>query len=161
MIGLIPFFTYNNSVMKVFAKKQPWYAGGLAFECIGCGACCAGPGEGYVWVTDTVIAAIAEFLDVSEAEVRRKYVRKVGRRFSLIERKDSKDCIFLKPDGSGGRNCRIYPVRPTQCRTWPFWPGNLEDADAWCRAGRRCPGINRGEVHDLDEIRRKSRQVNP
>lgn len=147
--------------MKVFTKKQPWYAGGLAFECLGCGGCCAGPGEGYVWVTPEEISAIAEFMGVAEAEVRQKYVREVGSRLSLIERSDNRDCIFLQADGKGGRNCRIYSVRPVQCRTWPFWPGNIEDAEAWCLAGRRCPGINRGPVHDINEIHRKSRQTNP
>ncbi len=141
--------------MKFFARQSPWYVAGLAFECVGCGRCCAGPAEGYVWVTDEEIAAIAEHLDMSEEETRLKYVRRVGRRHSLVERKDSKDCIFLTPDsrGEGGRGCRIYPVRPTQCRTWPFWPHNVSSPDGWAVAGRRCPGINRGErLFTQDEI---------
>ena len=38
----------------------------------------------------------------------------------------------------------IYPVRPTQCRTWPFWEDNLKSPQAWKNAserGRGCPGM--------------------
>ncbi|MCK4626096.1 MAG: YkgJ family cysteine cluster protein [Phycisphaerae bacterium] len=147
--------------METVTDMKPWYAGGLAFECTGCGGCCAGPGEGYVWVTPKEIVAIAKLLGLTEDKVRRKYVRKVGQRFSLVERKGNKDCIFLQPDGKGGRNCRIYDARPVQCRTWPFWPSNIADADSWCLAGRRCPGINRGRLYNADEIQHQSQQIAP
>ena len=147
--------------MRASDMDRPWYTDGLAFKCTGCGNCCAGPGEGYVWVTPEDITAIAEFLNIGIDEARRKYVRKAEGRLSLVERKDNRDCIFLQPDGKGGRNCRVYPVRPIQCRTWPFWPGNIEDHESWCRAGGRCPGINRGALHDIDEIRRQSRRTSP
>jgi len=149
---------YTNVSMKLFERRAPWYVAGLAFECTGCGSCCAGPGEGYVWVTKEEIAAIAKHLGISQAEMRRKYVRRVRTRFSLIERADNKDCIFLEADDQGNRKCRIYPVRPRQCRTWPFWGCNLAHPDDWAEAGLRCPGINRGKIHSYDEIetRRKT-----
>ena len=146
--------------MKIFHKEPPWYTAGLAFECTGCGECCAGPEEGYVWVTDEEIVSIADVLDVSQAEVRRRYVRSVGRRHSLVERKGNRDCVFLQPDGEGGRNCRIYNARPTQCRTWPFWPLNMQSPRAWALAGMRCPGINRGSrLFTLEEIDAGSRST--
>ena len=139
--------------MNGFAGKAPWYVAGLAFECLGCGHCCAGPNEGYVWVTDDDIAAIAGHLGLDEAGFRHRHVRKVSRRYSLKERKGSKDCEFLIPKGDGGRQaCAIYPVRPAQCRTWPFWPGNLLSPEAWDRAGLRCGGINRGRLFTVTEI---------
>lgn len=141
--------------MKMFARKDPWYVAGLAFECTDCGTCCAGPGEGYVWLTPARIAEIAKHLDEPESQVRRKYVRKILNRFSLVERADNKDCIFLTTAADGGRKCRIYPVRPTQCRTWPFWADNLKSPDDWAMAGLRCAGINRGQLHDRDEIKSK------
>ena len=147
--------------MKIFAGRSPWYAEGLAFECVSCGRCCAGPGEGYVWVTIDDIEAIAEFLEMPVDPFRKRYVRRVLKRFSLVEEPGSKDCCFLRYDDRGLSKCAIYPVRPTQCRTWPFWPGNLGDREDWCMAGRGCPGINRGEVHDVDEIQRKRRRTSP
>ena len=146
--------------MRLFARKDPWYVAGLAFECTGCGNCCAGPEEGYVWVTKEEMEGIAEYLGVSQAEMQRKYVRRIRTRFSLTERADNKDCIFLEADGQGSRRCRIYSVRPRQCRTWPFWGCNLLCIDDWAQAGRRCPGINRGKIHDYDEIE-ASRKVTP
>ena len=143
--------------MGLSVRKSPWYVAGLAFECVGCGRCCAGPQEGYVWVTGEEISAIAGHLGLSEQQMRRRYVRKVGRRFSLIEREGSNDCVFLGHEADGSRGCRIYPVRPLQCRTWPFWPSNLRDADSWSDAASRCPGINRGPLHDVAEIEAKSR----
>lgn len=130
----------------------PWYAAGLAFECTGCGTCCAGPEAGYVWATEEEITAIADALGITEQQMYRDHVRKVGRRFSLREVKKTKDCVFLKPLQGGGRGCSIYSVRPTQCRTWPFWPSNLSSPDAWSLAGMRCPGINRGQRHDAETI---------
>jgi Fe-S-cluster containining protein len=35
----------------------------------------------------------------------------------------------------------IYPVRPMQCRTWPFWDQNLKNGKAWKSASERCPGM--------------------
>jgi len=138
--------------MKLRLRKPPWYTAGLAFECVQCGRCCAGPEEGFVWVTPDEIAAIAEHLGISVDEMRDKYCKREGRRWTLIERDDNRDCIFLVEDERGRKVCRIYPVRPTQCRTWPFWPTNLTSEHAWAMAGLRCPGINRGKVFPCHEI---------
>jgi Fe-S-cluster containining protein len=133
--------------------QAPWYANGLDFACLRCGRCCAGPEEGYVWVTPAEIAAIAGHLGIPQLQMHQMYLRRVGAGFSLREQAGSHDCIFLGPDGD--RACAIYPVRPTQCRTWPFWPVNLRTPDAWARAGRRCPGISHGAHVTLDEIQAK------
>ncbi len=143
--------------MSWFGKSTsspPWYVAGLAFECTGCGDCCAGPAEGYVWVSDDEVIAIARKLGMSEGAFRKQYVRKVGRRFSLVEA-PNRDCIFLQPAKDGVRGCGIYEVRPGQCRTWPFWQSNLGSPEAWSLAAVRCPGINRGPIHPFDEIEGK------
>ncbi|MFW6133482.1 MAG: YkgJ family cysteine cluster protein [Planctomycetota bacterium] len=145
--------------MKVFAKREPWYAAGLAFECRQCGNCCSGPDEGFVWVDDAEIRAIAEHLRLSEDDVCDRYVRRVMRRRSLVENPSTKDCVFLRRDGDGRCGCAIYPVRPVQCRTWPFWPVNLKSPDTWARAALRCPGINRGDRIDHDTIRARREQT--
>jgi hypothetical protein len=138
--------------MKLFARKTPWYSGGLAFECQECGGCCAGPQEGYVWVTQDDVEAIAAHLRIPLQEMMTKYVRRVGRRMSLREVTPTMDCIFLETAHNGQRQCRIYSFRPTQCRTWPFWPSNLGDPDDWALAGSRCVGINRGKQHNFEDI---------
>ena len=132
--------------------KNKWYACGLNFECIGCGNCCAGPEEGYIWISKTEIEFLAEHLGESVDAVRQKYLKKYGRRSSIVEDRKTKDCIFLTPEQGGCRGCAVYSVRPNQCRTWPFWDGNLSDPDAWNWAAVRCPGINKGRFYSFEEI---------
>lgn len=128
-----------------------WYAAGLHFACQGCGGCCSGPGEGYIWVTRREIEFIAECLKLTVGQVRRDYLRRVGLRTTIIEHQATKDCIFLQ-NSAGRRECTIYCVRPNQCRTWPFWPENLASPGAWNKAAQKCPGINRGRFYTCGEI---------
>jgi len=142
----------HSEPMTRIYRKPPWYIEGLAFECQGCGRCCAGPEEGYVWLSDKEVAAIAEFLGIAEAELREKCIRRVGKRLTICETLPSHDCMFLDTGADGRRGCKIYPVRPTQCRTWPHWPGHLRCPDDWARAAQRCCGVNRGKLFSFNEI---------
>lgn len=136
-------------------SKEKWYQAGLAFECMQCGNCCSGP-PGYVWVTKREIKTIARFLGRADDWLPKSQVRRVRFRYSLTERPGG-DCVFLKRDGNQV-TCSIYPVRPLQCRTWPFWTDNLRSSEAWNRSTRICPGINRGKHYPfatIEEIRTK------
>lgn len=127
----------------------PWYRGGLSFECTGCGDCCSGPQSGFVWVEEAEIDRIADVLGFTDRDAfEKKFIRDIGHRKSLVEYSDG-DCIFLDPETRG---CLVYAVRPSQCRTWPFWSNNLESPQAWRRAAKSCPGCNRGRVYRLEEI---------
>ena len=128
-----------------------WYAAGLHFECQECGGCCSGPAEGYIWVTRPEIGIIADYLKLTAGQLRRKYLKRVGLRTTIIEHKTTKDCIFLQA-GADGKKCMIYPVRPSQCRSWPFWPNNLASPSDWNKAAKKCPGINRGRLYGFEEI---------
>jgi Fe-S-cluster containining protein len=128
-----------------------WYIGGLAFECVQCGRCCSGPGEGYIWITRPEIELIAEFLNISIGELRRGYLKRVGVRMTIIEHSKTRDCIFLQ-QSSSRRGCSIYPVRPSQCRSWPFWSENLASISSWTKTGQKCPGINRGKKYSFEQI---------
>jgi Fe-S-cluster containining protein len=135
------------------SPAAPWYRDGLRFECTRCGACCTGA-PGYVWVTPEEVARLAEFLGESVEEFGRKSLRRVGSRYSLIE-KAGGDCIFWSRESG----CTVYPARPVQCRTWPFWPDNLEAPDDWERTQRACPGSGRGRLYSLDEIESAAEQT--
>jgi len=104
-------------------------------------------------VTRPEIEIIADYLKLTVGQLRRRYLRRVGLRTTIIEHQTTKDCIFLK-NQDGHRRCAIYPVRPSQCRSWPFWPSNLSSAKAWNEAARKCPGINRGKHYSFEEIER-------
>jgi len=131
--------------------KKLWFLGGLRFECGQCGSCCAGPWAGYIWVTRPEIKLIADFLKMPARQLRKKYLRRVGLRTTIIEHNETRDCIFLQQTDVG-KKCIIYPVRPSQCRTWPFWADNLKDPAAWEKTCRKCPGVNRGRLYTFNEI---------
>lgn len=152
-------------------KTDTWYADGLTFTCSQCGNCCTG-GPGFVWISDAEITRVAEHLGMSEQAMLRKYCRRVAGKISFKERINGRlhDCVFLTEidatrfDERAGREvhyrkriCQIYDVRPLQCRTWPFWPENLESEKAWNTAARRCPGMSHGDRHftreQIEQIR--------
>ena len=139
------------------AGKNKWYESGLSFECSQCGECCSGPGEGVIWVCRREIELIAEYLGISEKELRSRYMRRIGVRTTIIEEPVSRDCIFLNKKNSSVQ-CEIYPVRPSQCRNWPFWSSNLRSPASWNEAARTCPGVNRGSRHTFEQIESKRRQ---
>lgn len=147
-------------------EKTPWYADGLRFSCTCSGNCCTG-GPGYVWLSEEELGRLAEHLQITVEQARMRHCRTMGTQLSLKERRTAQgnyDCVFLKeekipvpaPDGSvrteTRRVCGIYPVRPLQCRTWPFWTGNLASQAGWDRASRRCPGMDRGRSFSQDQI---------
>jgi Fe-S-cluster containining protein len=139
---------------KLLREKRAgrWYEAGLNFRCKApeCSHCCSGErGEGYVWLSVDEMAAIAGYLNVPLDQFTRKYVRQVDRAYSLVE-KPNKDCAFLQ-----GGKCSIYPVRPTQCRTYPFWPSIIRAPQTWAKEAEQCPGIGEGAVIDADEVDRQ------
>ena len=143
--------TENHESGNHESDPKPWYAGGLAFECTQCGDCCSGPGEGYVWVTQTEIRSLAAAIGMSDRleEFERKFTRQVGSQTSLVEYSDG-DCIFLDPKTRG---CSVYEARPVQCRTWPFWKSNVKSPRTWAQSAKSCPGCNHGRLYSLAEIR--------
>ena len=45
-------------------------------------------------------------------------------------------------------------MKPTQCRTFPFWPDLLGSEDEWKETKRYCPGIGKGDFVPLAEVER-------
>lgn len=62
------------------------------------------------------------------------------------------DCVFLERHQDAPCRCRVYETRPAQCRTFPFWNEIMRSRFAWDRFASSCPGMNRGDFHDGDEI---------
>ncbi|MFO0956868.1 MAG: YkgJ family cysteine cluster protein [Isosphaeraceae bacterium] len=137
------------------ANEQPWYRDGLQFACTRCGDCCTGA-PGFVWVSAEEIGALAGHLGLTIDEFGRRFLRRVGDRISLIERPNG-DCTFW----DARRGCTVYPSRPVQCRTWPFWSENLATPQDWEETRSRCPGAGRGDWFGLDEIEAAARRTPP
>ncbi len=128
-----------------------WYQEGLRFECTQCGKCCGGE-PGTVLVSPAEVQRLADSLGISLQEFSDKYTRTLpSGRLSLRERSNY-DCVFFKR----GQGCTVYPERPKQCRTWPFWRGNLASQAHWQDSARECPGMDQGPLHSAQEIRAKA-----
>jgi Fe-S-cluster containining protein len=118
----------------------------IHFKCKSdCSNCCKVSG-GTVLVRDVEIKPIAKHLKISVDEFLKHYTRKEGKHLCLTDHGGS-DCIFLKDD-----KCTIYPVRPFQCRTFPFWPQNLKTEKRWFSIQDECPGIGEGKAFSKEEI---------
>src|SRR4249920_3859763 len=105
-------------------EERVWYEAGLRFECTECGRCCIGA-DGYVWVTEADASGLAAALALDLDAFGRRYLRRVGDRYALLDTGRDGACVFL--DGS---RCGVYAARPSQCRRYPFWPGHLASAEA-------------------------------
>lgn len=130
------------------AAPTPWYAEGLRFTCVeDCGGCCTDHGDySFVYLDRPTERRIARHLELDLATFRKRYTEiDEGHR---VVRMDTPDCPFL-----AGKRCTVYPVRPAQCRTFPFWDENLSSPRAWKKLGEFCPGIDQGEHHSLRVIR--------
>jgi Fe-S-cluster containining protein len=132
---------------------DPWYQTGLCFTCTRCGHCCTGE-PGFVWVDDADLAAIAEHRGETLDEIKGLFTRWTARGRTLRERTNG-DCVFY--DQQAG--CTVYPVRPPQCRTWPFWESNVETPEAWHQTCEVCPGSGQGELIPAEEITKRLKIV--
>lgn len=132
-----------------------FYDKGLNFECQGCNYCCSSE-PGYVFLSENDIKRLSEGLSMDRQSFIDTYCRTVDmgafKMISLLE-KDNYDCIFLQ-----GGGCKVYPYRPTQCQTYPFWAHVLEDQSSWDEESKSCPGINKGKLYTKKEIEAKLKQ---
>jgi Fe-S-cluster containining protein len=119
---------------------------GIQFECQGSGKCCTSRGAyGYVYLTSEDRKRFAKFFGVTVREFRRKFCDEEDGNVYL--RNPDADCSFLD-----GKRCSVYEARPNQCRSWPFWPENL-NAKAWNKeVASYCPGVGKGRVYTAFEI---------
>lgn len=114
----------------------------LNFNCQGCGGCCSGE-SGFVFLSEEEVLNICNYLKVEKSFFLKNYTHwikfKKAKRLSLKEEKNF-DCIFLKEN-----RCEIYPVRPLQCKSYPFWERVISSQKTWEQEKNYCPGIGKGE----------------
>ena len=97
------------------------------FHCRQCGACCR-IRDGIVRVSDEEIARIAAFLGMTEQEfIDRETEIAPDRRGLILKSLSDGACAWLTDDNC----CRIHPVKPDKCRTFPYEWTN-EDSHKVC-----------------------------
>ena len=94
------------------------------FNCRRCGACCRIK-DGIVRVSECEIARIAEFLGIAEADfIANETELSPDRKSLVLKSLPDGTCAYLTPDNL----CRINPVKPDKCRTFPFAWTNPDSA---------------------------------
>lgn len=135
---------------KVTPAKPQWWEAGVQFECQGSGKCCVSRGEyGYVYLTPKDRRAMAKHFGLSVREFSKTYCDKDSNGFWKVN-DFTKACRFLE-----NKQCKVYEARPTQCRTWPFWP-EVMSAKAWSKeVSAYCPGVRKGRIWSKQEIEKQ------
>ena len=102
----------------------------MSFVCRQCGACCRIK-NGIVRVSDDEIRRIAAFVGMDEADfIERETELAPDRQGLMLHSREDGACAFLTADGL----CRIHPVKPDKCRTFPHQWTNPDSATV-------CPGL--------------------
>jgi Fe-S-cluster containining protein len=95
----------------------------------------------YVFLNEHEAEGIRAHLGLSRSWFRRRYLSRLPDGDLVASWHDDGRCVFLDTRGE----CSIYPVRPVQCCTYPFWSEIVNRQQDWQRESRRCEGINRGK----------------
>lgn len=117
----------------------------LRFTCQpGCTRCCEQ--QGYVYITEDDLRRAAAYLGMTGRAFERKYVYRT-RHLLRLRKPRGRQCHFL-----AGSGCSIHPVKPVQCRLFPFWPELVEHRAEWKRTASWCPGIGEGPLIQIGSV---------
>jgi len=130
------------------SNNSEFYEKGLRFQCQGSGNCCTSHGEfGFVFLTLDDRRRFAKHMNISTAAFTRKYCDLKDGVWHLKEDGKNPDCMFL-----ANKRCSVYEARPTQCRTWPFWPEVMNPKSWGKEVASFCPGVGKGQLWSKTEI---------
>lgn len=118
-----------------------------------CGKCCISRGQyGFVFLTEMDMKNLEAYLGIPRSDWATASDFLFTRRSNGIPERawyftgGEKQCRFLQ-----GTKCSVYEARPVQCRTFPFWPENMNPR-VWDTLKEFCPGIGKGKEWDDEDI---------
>ena len=124
------------------------YEKGIKFQCQGSANCCVSRGSyGFVFLSKKDLSRLARYFNISLKEFKTYYCQSSDGFTHLKEIRKKGECIFLK-----NKKCDVYKARPTQCRTWPFWPENMKSKIWNKEIINFCPGIGKGKIISKKKI---------
>ncbi len=124
----------------------------IRFQCqAGCTKCCEE--QGFVYLTEEDITRLAGFLGLAQAEFEARHVYRT-KNLRRLRVPRYAQCAFLKDGG-----CSVHEAKPLQCASFPYWPELLASRRAWHETGRRCPGIGRGGLVNIEAARRVAEEL--
>lgn len=127
-------------------RGKQFYKDGIRFECKGDGKCCVSRGRyGHVYLSFKDRKRLAAHLKMTADEFTAEYAARVDGFYEL--KYTGADCPFLVEN-----RCEVYDARPWQCRTWPFWPENMNEKVWEQEVLTWCPGAGNGRLYSAQEI---------
>ena len=138
------------------STSKCFYENGLNFSCKeGCKDCCANE-PGLVFLSNRDIDEISKAVSLTKEETIQVYTRPFegtnGEKLLVLKEYSNNNCIFL-----GEKGCTIYPHRPLQCITYPFWERILRSKEDWDNEAKMCRGINSSDGYiskkDIDFLK--------
>ena len=139
-----------------------WKNKPIKFECQpGCGKCClTGCGEhNTVTYHHTDVNKLFEEDKKQLIWVGRASMDKPG--YWVQPTSEDNQCMFLESsylDDTGIKcdyECGIHENKPKPCAAYPFWPSVMESEERWNKEAEFCPGIGKGDVVPVEEIKKK------
>ena len=112
-----------------------------AFDCRMCGHCCEG--NGGIVVSPSDLQRLCDFLRMPADAVIAAYGEQAGDKLKIRCGEDGY-CIFFRQ----GKGCIVHEGKPSICKAWPFFRGNIEDPESLALAKDFCPGINPDISHE-------------
>ena len=112
-----------------------------AFDCRMCGHCCEG--KGGIVVSSSDLQRLCDFLRMPADAVIAAYGEQAGDKLKIRCGEDGY-CIFFRQ----GKGCIVHEGKPSICKAWPFFRGNIEDPESLALAKDFCPGINPDISHE-------------
>ncbi len=104
------------------------------FQCRMCGQCCEGYGGIVVSPKDLERLATHLCMDAQRCITRYCYTHNGKLK---IRSNTEGYCVFFEK----GKGCIVHEGKPAICRAWPFFRGNMLDAESLFMAKAYCPGI--------------------
>lgn len=111
-----------------------------AFDCRMCGHCCLG--EGGIVVSPKDLVRIAAHLSLTTDEFAQHHGEWKNGKLFIKVREDGYCTFFV-----AGKGCGVHVAKPDICRAWPYFRGNVLDADSLELAKDFCPGIRSDVTH--------------
>ncbi|MEG2140774.1 MAG: YkgJ family cysteine cluster protein [Bilophila sp.] len=110
------------------------------FDCQMCGQCCEG--EGGIVLSPRDLQRLCQGLGLEQDAFLATYAVFRNGKNQVRTGEDGK-CIFFR-EGTG---CSVDVDKPDVCRAWPFFRGNMVDAESLYLAKDYCPGIRADATH--------------
>lgn len=125
---------------------------GLRFECTQCGECCWTRGAySHVYLTTGDLENLAKATGTTVKEARERFTFRDENGWTELDFSGGR-CVMLNADTN---LCTIYDLRPTQCRTFPFWPEMIRRGAWTAEAKRICEGVGQGRVVPKEEAAKR------